>query len=502
MKLPKNFNIVGTELYDYQLDSFLFCLQRPSSGLLLDMGLGKTLVAITVARYRIQFDGIKKILVVCPTSVLYNWQKEIKKFSEYKSLILHASSKEERLHKTLEKDYTFGIINYEALYPLLRDMGVIYTPAGKKTFILASNYQELLKQINLGMIIFDESARFIKNHDARRTICSITLSNVVPYNLILTGTPIANRPLDVWSQFRALDGGKTFGKDFYAFRGFYFYKYPNTAWGKYYLKKDKAFLFSSKIFGVCIRKKKEEVLENLPKQLYSTINIKMDSELKKLYIDVKRQIISEIETVEGITTLIIHSILAKLVRLQQITAGFTVKDEKIVELIQQPKLDALIEQIEIILDQEESVVVWCRFVKSISMIAERLTRLGIKHVTMSGQDKGKEKYDKWKGFQQSNNINVFIGQVESGGFGIELFKLDSQEDKTQYTIFYENTFSLDVRSQGKSRVHRIGQKSTCMYIDLIVEDSIDEFILKTLEQKKNVADMILEGGVNKLKMEI
>lgn len=502
MKLPKNFNIIGTELYDYQLDSFLFTLQRPSSGLLLDMGLGKSLCAITTARYHIQFNNISKILVVCPTSVLYNWQKEIKKFSEYDSLILHAHSKEERLFKTIETPYTFGILNYEGLYPLLRDMGVIFTPTGKKTFVLASDYQDLLKQIGLGMIIFDESARFIKNHDARRTICSIVLSDVVPYKLILTGTPIANRPLDVWSQFRVLDGGKTFGKDFYAFRGFYFYKYPNTNWGKYYVKKDKTFLLTSKIYSVCIRKKKEEVLKDLPKQLYSTIVIKMDDELRKLYVDVKRQIISEIETAEGTATLVIPSILAKLLRLQQITAGFTVKDNTIVELIQQPKLDALIEQIEIITEQEESVIIWCRFIKSISMIAERLSRLGIKHVTMSGQDKDKEKYDKWKGFQQSKNTNVFIGQVESGGIGIELFKMDSQEDKTQYTIFYENTFSLDVRVQAKSRVHRIGQKSTCMYTDLIVEDSIDEFIIKTLEQKKNVADMILEGGVDKLKTEL
>jgi len=502
LKLPKDFNIIGPELYDYQLDSFLFCLQRDNSGLLLQMGLGKSRIAIDVARYRMQFDNVKKILVVCPTSILYNWELEVKKFSEYKSAILHAHSKEDRINKTLSNSYTFGIINYEALYPLLRDLGVINKVSGKKTFVLASNYKDILATMGFGMIIFDESARFIKTHDARRTICSIILSDVVDYKLILTGTPISNRPLDVWSQFRALDGGKTFGPDYYAFRSFYFYKFPNNNWGRYFLKKDRSHLFSSKLYSVCIRKKKSDVLKDLPQQLYSTIHIKMPSDLRQLYVDVKRQIISEIETQEGTTTLIIPSILAKLLRLQQITAGFTVKDGKTVQLVQQPKLEALIEHIELIIDQEESAIIWCRFLKSISMIADRLSRLGIKHVTMSGEDKDKDKFNKWKGYQQSKDTNIFIGQVESGGIGIELFKMDSLEEKTQYSIFYENTYSLDVREQAKSRVHRIGQKSTCMYTDLIVEDSIDEFIIKSLEQKKNVADMILDGGINKLKAEL
>jgi SNF2 family DNA or RNA helicase len=302
--------------------------------------------------------------------------------------------------------------------------------------------------------------------------------------------------LDVWAQFRVLDGGETLGRDFYAFRNYFFFKRPPNRFGQYFIKKELIPVLSSKIYKKCIRKKKEDVLKDLPQQIFQTNPIEMEPSLKNLYMDVKRQIISEIETMEGKTTLILPSILAKLMRLQQITAGFTVKDNKTVELLQKPKLSALIEMLEIIVENEESTIVWCRFLKSISMISETLTRLKIKHLTMSGEDKDKEKYSKWKGFQVSN-IPVFIGQVESGGVGIELFKLDSDSSKTQHTIFYENTFSLDVREQAKARVHRIGQKSTCLYVDLVIKDSIDEMILSSLVQKKNISDQILEVGVKK-----
>jgi len=495
MKLPKNFTTIGPELRPYQLESFIFCLWQDSAGLLLDMGSGKSCVAINVARYRIQTSGITKILVVCPTSVMYNWVAEVHKWSEYKPVIIH-DSREDRIEKIKSSGYQFGIINYESLYPILRDLQVLNQVPQKKSLLLINNWKEVISRLNFGMIIFDESARFIKNHNTKRTFASQLFADTVKYKLILTGTPISNKPLDVWSQFRVLDGGETLGRDFYAFRNYFFFKHPPNKFGQFFIKKDLIPVLSSKIYKKCIRKKKEDVLKDLPPQIFQTIPIEMDSNLKNIYIDVKRQIISEIETMEGKTVLVISSILAKLMRLQQITAGFTVKDNKTVELVHKPKLNALLEMLEIIVENEESAIVWCRFLKSIDMISQSLNRLKIKHLTMSGEDKDKEKYAKWKGFQTSD-IPIFVGQVESGGLGIELFKLNGVAEKTQHSIFYENTFSLDVREQAKARVHRIGQKSTCLYLDLVVKDSIDEMILNSLVQKKSVADKILEVGVKK-----
>ena len=109
--------------------------------------------------------------------------------------------------------------------------------------------------------------------------------------------------------------------------------------------------------------------------------------------------------------------------------------------------------------------------------------------------KDKDKFAKWKTFQQSKDVNVFIGQIASGGIGIELFKLDSLETKSQHMIFYENTWSLDVREQAMGRIHRIGQKSTCIYHDITIKDTIDVKMLDVLKTNKSVADAIIEKGV-------
>jgi SNF2 family DNA or RNA helicase len=492
MKLPKGFNTVGPNFYDYQLESFIFCLQQNTAGLLLEMGLGKTRISIDLARYRIQNDGVKKILVVCPTSVIYNWQEEIKKFSEYKTCILH-DSKENRIAKASKSNYQFAIINYESLFPLLENLGVITKK--NRTYLVSSDTEEIIDKLNFNMVIFDETARFVRNVSTKRTLASILIGDRAKYKLILTGTPIANKPLDVWPQFRIMDGGETLGKDFYAFRGYFFYKDSNMPWAKWMLKRNKIQLLTNKIYSKCIRKKKEDVLKDLPERVFQTIILEMEPALRTIYNNIKKEIIAQIMTSEGLTTLTINNILLRLLRLQQVTAGFSVKNGVEVELEHQPKLEALVEQLGIIIENGDSAIVWCRFLKSISMISERLNHLGIKHTIMSGADNEKEKYAKWKGFQKSKSINVFVGQVESGGVGIELFKLDSERSKTQYSIFFENTYVLDTREQAMARIHRIGQKSTCFYMDLVVRNSIDEVILNSLKKKKNVADAILEKGV-------
>jgi SNF2 family DNA or RNA helicase len=487
LKLPKDFKIIGTDLYPYQLESFIYGATRNTAGLLLEMGLGKTLVAISIARYRIQFNNVKKVLVVCPTSIINNWENEIKKFSEYSSLIVRAE-REERSHRLSSKNHIFYIINYESIFPTLKDLEIFR--GGK----LVKSYKKLVKRLGIGMTIFDESARYLKNPVAKRTLASAVLADEAKYKLILTGTPIANKPMDLWSQFRVLDGGKTFGPNFFQFRNYYFYTMPNDPWKRYIIKDRAIDQIKKRLYSTCIRRRKIEVLKDLPDQIEQVLKLDMNPGLEDIYTTVKKEVLAEILTKEGFTTVNVNNILLKLLRLQQITSGFTKnRRNRVIEIPVQPKLEALIEQLNLIVDAEESAVVWCRFIKSIDMISKKLKKDGISHVTLSGEDK--DKYAKWKGFQKDKSISVFIGQVESGGIGIELFKHDSEEDKSQHMIFYENTFSLDTREQAKGRTHRIGQKSTCMYMDLIVKDTIDEQILKSLTEKKNVADLIVERGI-------
>ena len=149
MKFPIGYKPYVPVKGDYQKESIIFGIENPETGLLLPLGAGKTYVSIQISRYRIQKENVKKILIVVPTTLLYNWKEAINKFSEYQSLILHGS-REIRvalINAFKNNKVHFGIINYEALMPFFTE----------------------LSKIPLDSIVADESARYISNNGANRT---------------------------------------------------------------------------------------------------------------------------------------------------------------------------------------------------------------------------------------------------------------------------------------------------------------------------------------------
>jgi len=472
IKLPKGFKLIGYPFKDYQYKAFLFCIERHNCGLLLFLGSGKTRIAIDVARYRFKFQKAKKALIVCPVSVLYHWQEEIENYSEYNSVVLYGT-REERLEK-LKENKKFYIINYEALRLFLPE----------------------LLQLKPDIVIADESARYIKNAKTKRSIALTKIADRAKFKQIITATPIPNFPMEVWPQFRMLDGGETFSTNFFRFRNFFFRQERYSGWSKWVLKKEKAKLLGRMIYSSCIRVKREEAKKDRIPSEYKKLEIPLEGELKSTYNRIQEQTISDIETSQSIETITVENILTRLLRLQQVTSGFIKNEQgKEKKLRSTPKLDSLLDNIESILEAGESVIVWCRFIFSINMIAEELRKKNISFVTMYGKDTGKKKYDKWRNFQKSKIKNIFIGQIESGGVGIQLFKTTQKNEKYQHMIFYENVWSLDTREQATGRIERTGQTSICRFIDLIVKNTIDERIIKAIKQKKEIADLILEKGV-------
>ena len=477
MKLPKNLNPLYKPYGQYQTDTIGFGVIKDNPGLLLCLGSGKTYCSINICRWRIQNNNVKKILVICPTTIMLKWQGEIHKFSEHRATVLHDEIRDNRIEKIhlFNHDNThFGIINYEALYPF---------------------YQEL-SELTLDIIVADESARYIKNAGSKRTKASIWLGDKVRYRSILTGTPIANKPLDIWSQYRFLDKGKTFGLNFWAWRNHFFNKISYGQYNKWEVKKDRIQELNRKIYINAIRFKTEDVLKDLPERSNVLIDLEMNKYLLKVYNKIKSKIIAEIETEMGQATLNIPHIFTKLIRLQQVTSGYIKDvDDNIKNLKELPKLNAVVEEVETIVEHKESVIVWCRFRYTIKLLSEMLGK--IKHVVMTGDDSHTEKGKKWKEFQESKTLNVFIGQVEAGGIGIELFKINSGAE-FQHMIFAENTFVLDHREQAIGRSYgRIGQKSKTRVVDFIFKDTIDEKIYDTVLNNKRIAEEILNNGITK-----
>jgi SNF2 family DNA or RNA helicase len=420
--------------------------------------------------------------VVCPTTLFQNWKQQIQKFSEYNATILHSTSRVERTRIIENTKTKFDITNYEALHL----------------------YLEKFIENNYDLVIYDESARYIKSPTAQRTKASYAIARNAKYTYILTGTLIEKRPDDVWAQFYVLDGGKSFSPKYFSFKNYYFHrkkrykrrknrktgKSDTVSWSEWTIRPDRFDALKNTIFQSCIQYRKREVLKDLPEVRRKEIPIPLEGKLKDIYLEVQDNVIRELREIEiEQNTINITNALTKLLRLQQITAGFIKNEEGVeVELTNTPKLDALIEEILTITEAEESAVVWCRFKKSIKMIQERLKNVGIKCITMDGDTK--DKYSAWKGFQTSN-IPVFVGQIKAGGIGIELFKEDSSEDKSQYNIFYENDWVTGVREQAEGRTDRIGQKSRVVYVDIFIKNTIDTRILEVVKGDKKVADIIL-----------
>lgn len=433
------------------------------------------MVALNLARFRIQYDKVRSVLVVCPPSLILNWHYTIQELTEYNSLPL-VGTRNDKLFK-INKDYMFNVISYDSLPPIKRK--------GLKN---SDVHNELLNK-QYDMIIYDESSRYIRSPETNRTKASIKLSDQAKYRMILTGSPIADNPLNLWSQFRALDLGNLFGRNYYVYRSVFFEKDERIH--RWYLKPKYYGVIKNKIASTCIQFSKDECIKDMPESVFQTIKLGFSPTGRQDYLELKTKVIAEIETELGKANVNVQHAFQKLVRLQQFTSGYT-KDEYGVEkrLKETPKLDALIDELQGIIEERNSAIVWCKFRFSINMIEEELRKLKIKYLTMHGDTK--DKYAAWKGFQQSREHNIFIGQIVSGGIGIELFKLEDTEKNSQYTFFYENDWVPDVRLQATGRPNRIGQRArTLFYKDLVLEKTIDEYILQTISDKKKVIDSLV-----------
>ena len=475
--IPKDFTFLGDPPYKHQITAFQFGIQNHYRGLLLDLGLGKTKTSIDIARYRIQYSGVKRVLVVAPTGMLYRWQEEIKRFSEYTSVILHGT-RSERLDRIKRKNkYTFFIINYEAL----------------------KLFKKQLLSLKFDMIILDESSRYLKTPTSGRTEAAVAIADRARYKVLLTATLIPNSPLNVWPQFRVLDGGITFFNNYYRFKNYFFKTIEIGGWKKWILRKDRIKEFNSRIYSRCIKITKKEAV-TLPREVYATISVDLSTSEMQAYKDLKEKILAELITKDGSGVVDVTNTLTKLIRLQQYTAGFikTIQGKE-KELKAPPKLLAIIDEIGTIVEANESVIVWCRFRKSIKMIKAALDKLKIPVITMSGEDtNAKKKYQKWREYQTNKDIHVFIGQIEAGGIGIELFKEDGDPKKFQHSITYEGVWNPDAHVQAGGRSHRQGQKSMVRHLTIVVKDTIDEYMHKARRSKQDIADLLMKQGVRKI----
>lgn len=416
---------------------------------------------------------IRKVLVVAPTSVCGVWIEEMRVSADfdYEAATL-LGDKNKRLTALAELDrgtsLKLAAINYESVW--------------------RPEIMRALLRWKPDMIIVDESQR-IKTPSAAQSKAMHALGDVARYKLILSGTPVQNAAIDLWSQYRFLDK-RVFGENFYAFRNRYaimggFEKHQII--GYRHLPE-----LIRKEYSVAYRVTKAEALD-LPEQTFENRYVDMTPAAVKLYTQLKRDSIAELSSERKVTA---STVLTKLIRLQQLTGGFLTTDETAVpEHIHDEKLKALLDIIE---DTDGKVVVFARFTAEIDLIAAALTKAKIRFGLIDGRTPmtrkvnratGREEQcrdDIVKAFQEDEGVKVFVAQIQTAGLGITLHA-------ASVAVFYSLDFSLGNYLQACARIHRIGTRYPTTYIHLVCRGTVDEKVLRALEKKEDLAKSVVDN---------
>jgi len=455
-----------TKPFQYQKVGIKFMLLRNEAGNFCELGTGKTLQTLAAIIERKRDNQVSKCIVICPSSVKYNWKKEIEKHTDENCVVIDGP-----LRKRMEiydeyrndNDILFLIINYA---------------------LLRSDANILRKYMEFEAIVCDESVK-IKNPLAQQTQAVKRFSHL-KYKYILSGYPIANNAIDIWSQIDFLLPG---------YLGTY-WSFEDTYVERGYFKEIIGYrnldLLKKRLEPLYIRFLKKDVLD-LPDKTYESRVVTIEKDQAKHYNQMRdemRVYIEKMSELEIITKT--RDILTKLIRLSQITSGF-VTDER----LQNPftmkhncKLDALEEIVEEVINNNKPIVIWCRFLPTVELLKETF-KDKYKIATLTGATPTKRRQEIIDKFQKGE-LDIFIGQILAGGMGINLHKADTE-------VFFEKALlSPSNIIQAEDRLHRIGQTQKVTIISLVAKDTIDEKWEKLVEKKRDIAEKLLGDKVIKI----
>ncbi len=428
-----------------------------------EQGLGKSKMVIDALCSNIESKEIDGALIVCKKTLLYTWKNEILKHSHLFPVVL-SGSKRQRGRSFLTYGH-FYIVNYESL---IQELELIRLVLKHKNFA----------------IVLDESQK-IKNPGAKTTKAILSLREMNKKKIIITGTPIANRPEDIWSQFYFLDGGELLGNDFYEFKK----KYNLRLKGETSLRKYEKDLLDlrKKIDEVSIRRTKD-VLE-LPEKIYVDVMVDLSLKQQEIYDTAKKELYYEIKDEDGESIIEeIENYLVKLLRLTQIGSNPALVVENYDETPSKfLKLDKIINEI---VENGEKAIIWTSFTKNVRTLRRRYKELGA--LMLFGEIPIEERNNVVVKFMTMSIHKILIANPAAAKEGLTLTSANN-------AIYLDRNFKMDDYLQSQDRIHRISQTKKCHIIKLIARNTIDEYTDEILEKKELIAKYAL-GDSNNLNM--
>src|SRR5210317_169641 len=454
-----------TTPYEHQRNALNQSAEKTQWAYFMEMGTGKTKVTIDNIAYLYLQRKITATLIVAPKSVYTNWESEIEvhmpdvlKYQIYKWNI----DKPKDYYKLNEsKDLKIFLINVEAL-------------STKRGFEGCKDY---LITNNLNFVALDESTT-IKNRSAKRTKNILALQKLARVRRILTGSPITKSPLDLYTQCQFLSPELLGFSSYLAFRNRYaeMTDIPVGS-GRYisvpkYYKRLEELEKKMKFFSTRIRK--DECLDLKPK-VRQRRYIELDGEGKRIYEKLRTNALAIVED----STISFSNKLTEIIKLHQVCNGFTKNDDGEIMQLHNQKLKALEEILE---ETDGKVIIWANYIYNIQEIITFLEKKYGKEsvVSIYGAIDVETRKEAVEKIQKDPKVRFLVGNPTTGGFGLTLTACNT-------VIYYSNNYNLEVRMQSEDRAHRMGQKGTVVYVDIVAKGTLDEAIMKSLTKKGRVA---------------
>jgi len=464
-----------TKPYEHQLEALKRSWNKKEYAYFMEMGTGKSKVLIDNIALLYDKGGINAAIIVAPKGVYRNWSgKEIpahmpNHVERHLGVWNPAPTVKQKteLLKLFEvsSELKILIINVEAFST---KKGVAFV----EKFILAHNT----------LIAVDESTT-IKNPKAQRTKNLLKLAINTKYRRILTGFPVTQSPLDLYSQSAFLSTQLLGYSSFYSFQNRYA-KIINRSMGQRTFRQVVGYQnleeLTENVNEFSYRVLKKECLD-LPDKVYQRREVELTPEQKKVYKQLKDYAIAQLESSELVS---VTSVLTQILRLHQVVCGFVKHDQGEEVEIKNNRLDSLLD---VLAETQGKVIIWANYQYDIKRILKTLhDTVGTEAVaTYYGETLDEDRQQIIKSFQDPNSpLTYLISNVQTGGYGITLTEAST-------VIYYSNNYDLEKRLQSEDRAHRIGQTNKVTYIDLVAKGTVDEKIVKALRNKLDLAQEVL-----------
>lgn len=449
--------------FPYQEEAVEFVASREYAAIFHEQGLGKTKIAIDVILRWLQRKEVDTVLVFTKKGLIANWVHEFEVHSQLTPLIVTENSTK----------------NYYVFTTPTR-LVLSHFEAAKKEI---KRFRAWVSSRRVGVII-DESAK-IKNPDTELTQAFFALSPLFAKRVIMTGTPVANRPYDIWAQVYFLDCGVSLGNDFAEFKRetdlTVELRHDEQAFETYQSRLEG---INSRISSFSIRETKDGGRIVLPSKVFQRIECDWEPAQFELYRKVREELRAQVVRNGQLIEEDQESILKRLLRLIQIASNPVMVDESY--STEPGKFEPLYDLLTDITRQGEKAIVWTNFNANCEWLVKKLSAFGAHPLNGKMLMDRRNAVIKW--FLDNPEDQVLVATPGAAKEGLTL-------TVANHVIFYDRTYSLDDYLQAQDRIHRVSQTKTCYVYNMLLIDSVDEWVDCLLEEKR-LAAQLTQGDID------